>query len=225
MLWKHNRGIAATVSTSNSERLLDRVTVLPVCNRNKIQIATGNFHEDNRLGEGGFDSVYKGTMPNGIQLAVKRLSVQSLQGKKQFLNQVKLVAKIQHRNLVNLLGCCAEGSEHLLVYEFLPKKSLDKILFHLQRSEELDWPKRLNIILGVARGLLYLHQDSQLQIIHRDIKASNILLYEKMQPKISDFGLARLFHLEKTHINTMVAGTLGYMAQCTRLCSKWSIIC
>ncbi|GLJ55027.1 hypothetical protein SUGI_1181240 [Cryptomeria japonica] len=181
-------------------------------NLENIKAATSDFHEDNKLGEGGFGSVYKGTMPNGLQIAVKRLSVQSSQGKKQFLNEIKLVAKIQHRNLVNLLRCCAEGSERLLVYEFLPNKSLDKILFHPERSQELDWPKRLNIILGVARGLLYLHQDSQLQIIHRDIKASNILLDEKMQPKISDFGLARLFQLDETHVNTMVAGTLGYMA-------------
>ncbi|GLJ27251.1 hypothetical protein SUGI_0534690 [Cryptomeria japonica] len=152
-------------------------------------------------------------MSNGIQIAVKKLSVQSLQGMEQFLNEVKLIEKIQHHYLVNLLGCCIEGSERLLVYEFLPNKSLEKILFHPQRSKELDWHKRLNIIHGVARGLLYLHEDSQLPIIHRDIKASNILLDEKMEPKISDFGLARLFCRDETHINTLrVAGTLGYMA-------------
>ncbi|GLJ55028.1 hypothetical protein SUGI_1181250 [Cryptomeria japonica] len=151
-------------------------------------------------------------MPNGVQIAVKKLSVQSTQGKEQFLNEVKLVAKIQHRNLVKLLGCCAEGSERLLVYEHLVNKSLDKIVFHPQRSKLLDWPKRLKIILGVARGLLYLHEDSHLRIIHRDIKARNILLDEKMEPKISDFGLARLIGQDESHVETRLAGTYGYMA-------------
>ncbi|XP_057825308.2 cysteine-rich receptor-like protein kinase 43 [Cryptomeria japonica] len=184
-----------------------------IFNLENIKAPTHNFHDDNKLGEGGFGTVYKCTMSNGIQIAVKKLSVQSLQGMEQFLNEVKLIEKIQHHYLVNLLGCCIEGSERLLVYEFLPNKSLEKILFHPQRSKELDWHKRLNIIHGVARGLLYLHEDSQLPIIHRDIKASNILLDEKMEPKISDFGLARLFCRDETHINTLrVAGTLGYMA-------------
>ncbi|GLJ55030.1 hypothetical protein SUGI_1181270 [Cryptomeria japonica] len=183
-----------------------------IFNLENIKIATRNFHGDNKLGEGGFGSVYKGTMPDGLQIAVKKLSVQSTQGKEQFLNEVKLVAKIQHRNLVKLLGCCAEGKERLLVYEHMVNKSLDKILFHPQRSEELDWPKRLNIILGVARGLLYLHEDSHLRIIHRDIKASNILLDEKMEPKISDFGLARLIRQDESHVETRLAGTYGYMA-------------
>ncbi|GLJ37782.1 hypothetical protein SUGI_0767950 [Cryptomeria japonica] len=174
--------------------------------------ATRNFNEENKLGEGGFGPVYKGTMPDGREVAVKKLSVKSSQGNKEFLNEVKLVAKIQHRNLVNLLGCCVEGSERLLVYEYLANKSLDKILFHPQRSKELDWQTRLNIISGVARGLLYLHEDSQLRIIHRDIKASNILLDEKMNPKIADFGLAKLFPENQTHISTRVAGTYGYLA-------------
>ncbi|XP_057822153.2 cysteine-rich receptor-like protein kinase 6 [Cryptomeria japonica] len=183
-----------------------------IFNLENIKAATKNFHDDKKLGEGGFGAVYKGTMQNGLQIAVKKLSVQSSQGKEQFLNEVKLVAKIQHRNLVILLGCCAEGSERLLVYEFLPNNSLDKILFHPEKGKELNWNRRLNIILGVARGLLYLHEDSQLPIIHRDIKASNILLDDKMEPKISDFGLARLFCRDETHVNTRVAGTLGYMA-------------
>ncbi|XP_059063892.1 cysteine-rich receptor-like protein kinase 15 [Cryptomeria japonica] len=177
-----------------------------------IKVATRNFDEDNKLGEGGFGSVYKGTMPDGKQIAVKKLSLKSSQGKVEFLNEVKLVAKIQHRNLVNLLGCCAEGSERLLVYEFLVNTSLDKILFHPERKKVLDWNRRLNIICGVGRGLLYLHEDSQLKIIHRDIKASNILLNEKLEPKISDFGLARLVGQDETFVNTKVAGTYGYMA-------------
>ncbi|KAH9302194.1 hypothetical protein KI387_013777, partial [Taxus chinensis] len=183
-----------------------------VFNLEKIRAATNNFHEDNKLGEGGFGPVYKGTMPDGKQIAVKKLSIQSRQGKEEFLNEVKLVAKIQHRNLVNILGCCAEGSERLLIYEFLANKSLDQILFNPQWSKELEWQRRLNIIRGIARGLLYLHEDSQPRIIHRDIKASNILLDEKMEPKISDFGLARLFGQDESLVNTRIAGTFGYMA-------------
>ncbi|GLJ34645.1 hypothetical protein SUGI_0696780 [Cryptomeria japonica] len=172
-----------------------------------IRVATRNFHDDNKLGEGGFGSVYKGTMPDGKEVAVKKLSLKSSQGKVEFLNEVKLVAKIQHRNLVSLLGCCIEGFERLLVYEFLVNKSLDKILFDPDQRKELDWNKRLNIICGIARGLLYLHEDSRLRIIHRDIKASNILLDEKFLPKISDFGLARLIHQDEAYVNTRVAGT------------------
>uniref|UniRef100_A0A0D6QTZ7 Cysteine-rich receptor-like protein kinase 10 n=1 Tax=Araucaria cunninghamii TaxID=56994 RepID=A0A0D6QTZ7_ARACU len=183
-----------------------------VFNLETVIAATTNFHENNKLGEGGFGPVYKGIMPDGKEVAVKKLSLKSTQGRKEFLNEVKLVAKIQHRNLVNLLGCCAEGLERLLVYEYLPNKSLDKILFDPERRRELDWQKRFNIIIGIARGLLYLHEDSQMRIIHRDIKASNILLDGKMNPKIADFGLERLFSEDETHVSTAVAGTYGYMA-------------
>jgi len=183
--------------------------------------ATENFHDDNKLGEGGFGPVYKGTTQDGKEIAVKKLSLKSMQGRKEFLNEVKLVAKIRHRNIVSILGCCAEGSERLLVYEYLPNKSLDKIL--LDRNKHIDWQKRYNIILGVARGLLYLHQDSHLRIIHRDIKASNILLDEKLNPKIADFGLARLFPEDVTHVSTGAAGTYGYMAPEYALQGKLSV--
>eukprot|EP00253_Pinus_taeda_P027994 PITA_27994 len=174
--------------------------------------ATENFHDNNKLGEGGFGAVYKGTTEDGKEIAVKKLSVRSMQGKKEFLNEVRLMAKIQHRNLVNLLGCCAEGIERLLVYEYLPNKSLDKILFDPNKRNQLDWQKRYNIIVGVARGLLYLHEDSPMRIIHRDIKASNILLDERLNAKIADFGLARLFPEDESQLTTRVAGTYGYMA-------------
>eukprot|EP01018_Ginkgo_biloba_P036594 Gb_07081 [translate_table: standard] len=177
-----------------------------------LTVATANFSDANKLGEGGFGPVYKGRTPDGVEIAVKKLSVRSGQGKTEFLNEVKLVAKIQHRNLVKLLGCCAEGVERLLVYEYLPNKSLDTFLFDQVKRRSLDWQKRCNIILGIARGLLYLHEDSQLRIIHRDIKASNILLDDKLNPKIADFGLARLFPEDESHVHTRVAGTYGYMA-------------
>eukprot|EP00252_Welwitschia_mirabilis_P021332 TRINITY_DN5455_c1_g1_i3.p1 TRINITY_DN5455_c1_g1~~TRINITY_DN5455_c1_g1_i3.p1 ORF type:complete len:576 (+),score=59.82 TRINITY_DN5455_c1_g1_i3:162-1730(+) len=174
--------------------------------------ATNNFHDDLKLGEGGFGTVYKGTLEDGREIAVKRLSVRSLQGRQEFINEIKVVARIQHRNLINLLGCCTEGSDRILVYEYLPNNSLDKILFDSEKRRMLDWQKRCNIIFGVARGLLYLHEDCKLKIIHRDIKGSNILLDDKFNPKIADFGLARLFSDEESYIQTRIAGTYGYMA-------------
>uniref|UniRef100_A0A0C9S4A1 TSA: Wollemia nobilis Ref_Wollemi_Transcript_25594_2264 transcribed RNA sequence n=1 Tax=Wollemia nobilis TaxID=56998 RepID=A0A0C9S4A1_9CONI len=177
-----------------------------------LKLATSDFHDDNKVGEGGFGPVYKGTLPDGRQIAVKKLSMKSKQGKNEFLNEVKIVAKIQHRNLVKLLGCCASRMEKLLVYEYMPNNSLEKMLFDPERRHILDWQKRYNIVLGVARGLLYLHEDSQPRIIHRDIKAGNILLDEKLNPKISDFGMARLVRAETAQVNTRIAGTYGYMA-------------
>ncbi|GLJ19411.1 hypothetical protein SUGI_0350170 [Cryptomeria japonica] len=173
--------------------------------------AIENFHENSKLGEGGFGAVYKGITSDGNEIAVKKLSAKSKQGKKEFMNEVKLVANVQHRNLARLLGCCVEGNERLLVYDYFPNKSLDTFLFDVEKRKELDWEKRYNIIIGIARGLLYLHQESQLRIIHRDIKANNILLDHKLNPKIADFGLAKLFPEDKTHIHTRVAGTYGYM--------------
>ncbi|XP_023519180.1 cysteine-rich receptor-like protein kinase 25 [Cucurbita pepo subsp. pepo] len=178
-----------------------------------LQIATNFFSEVNKLGHGGFGPVYKGLMPNGQQVAIKKLSVDSRQGVRQFSNEVKLLLRIQHRNLVILLGCCVEGPEKMLVYEFLPNRSLDYFIFDKKRSPFLDWTTRFHIITGIVRGLLYLHEEAPARIIHRDIKASNVLLDEKLNPKISDFGLARLFPGDDTHLNTFkIAGTYGYMA-------------
>ncbi|XP_020092885.1 cysteine-rich receptor-like protein kinase 10 [Ananas comosus] len=178
-----------------------------------IRAATSNFSEANNLGEGGFGPVYKGMLQDGQEIAVKRLSVSSVQGLVELKNEVVLVAKLQHRNLVRLLGCCLEEQEKLLVYEYLLNKSLDKFLFDPVRREQLDWVIRFKIIEGISRGLLYLHEDSRLKIVHRDLKASNILLDAFMTPKISDFGLAKLFDADASEGNTTrIAGTYGYMA-------------
>nr|KYP64257.1 Cysteine-rich receptor-like protein kinase 29 [Cajanus cajan] len=178
-----------------------------------IQVATNNFSDSNKLGEGGFGTVYQGLLSNGQGIAVKRLSSNSGQGDMEFKNEVLLLAKLQHRNLVRLLGFSLAGREKLLVYEFVPNKSLDYFIFNPTKKAQLDWERRYKIIRGVARGLLYLHEDSRLRIIHRDLKASNVLLDEEMIPKISDFGMARLIVADQTQENTSrVVGTYGYMA-------------
>ncbi|KAM5577306.1 hypothetical protein ABKV19_007916 [Rosa sericea] len=178
-----------------------------------IRVATDDFSEANKLGQGGFGSVYRGKLPNGEEIAVKRLSMDSGQGDLEFKNEVLLVAK--HRNLVRLLGFCLEGNERLLVYEYLPNASLDHIIFDPIKRGQLDWDRRYKIIEGIARGLLYLHVDSRLMIIHRDLKASNILIAAEMNPKISDFDMARLFMLDETQRNTnRIVGTYGQKNSC-----------
>ncbi|KAF5820584.1 putative protein kinase RLK-Pelle-DLSV family [Helianthus annuus] len=177
-----------------------------------IKEATNDFSERNKLGEGGFGSVYKGLLQSGQDIAVKRLSKDSGQGETEFKNEVMLVAKLQHRNLVRLLGFSLEGTERLLVYEFMPNASLDHFIFDPTKCALIDWNRRNKIIKGVARGLVYLHEDSRLKIIHRDMKASNVLLDEEMNPKIADFGMARLFNLQETHgCTNRIVGTYGYM--------------
>ncbi|XP_038897081.1 G-type lectin S-receptor-like serine/threonine-protein kinase At4g27290 [Benincasa hispida] len=186
---------------------------LPLFDLTTISNATDNFSNSNKLGEGGFGAVFKGRLMDGQEIAVKRLSSYSRQGTDEFKNEVILIAKLQHRNLVKLLGCCIQGEEKMLIYEYMPNKSLDSFIFDSARKKLLDWSKRFNIICGVARGILYLHQDSRLRIIHRDLKASNVLLDIDMNPKISDFGMARTFGGDQTEGNTRrVVGTYGYMA-------------
>ncbi|XP_071706278.1 G-type lectin S-receptor-like serine/threonine-protein kinase At4g27290 isoform X2 [Rutidosis leptorrhynchoides] len=185
---------------------------LPFFSFSEVSKLTNNFSNDNKLGEGGFGLVYKGVMDDGREIAVKRLSGTSSQGLDEFKNEVRCIHKLQHRNLVNILGCCAQNNEFMLIYEYLPNRSLDKILFDETKSSVLDWSNRFCIIRGIARGLLYLHQDSRIRIIHRDLKASNILLDSDMNPKISDFGLARIFEGPETGTKTKnVAGTYGYI--------------
>ncbi|KAI5605602.1 hypothetical protein BDE02_01G363700 [Populus trichocarpa] len=181
---------------------------LPIVDLSTIAHATDNFSSSNKLGEGGFGPVYKGILIEGQEIAVKSLSKSSVQGMDEFKNEVKFIAKLQHRNLVKLLGYCIQEDENMLIYEYMPNKSLDFFIFDQARRKLLDWTKRMNIIGGIARGLLYLHQDSRLRVIHRDIKASNILLDNELNPKISDFGLARMFRGDETEANThRVIGT------------------
>ncbi|KAK7324505.1 hypothetical protein VNO77_28107 [Canavalia gladiata] len=179
----------------------------------QIKVATNNFNISNKIGEGGFGPVYKGTLSDGTMIAVKQLSSKSKQGNREFITEIGLISALQHPCLVKLYGCCAEGDQLLLVYEYLENNSLAHTLFGREESHlMLDWPTRHKICVGIARGLAFLHEESQLKIVHRDIKATNVLLDKDLNPKISDFGLARLNEEENTHISTRIAGTYGYMA-------------
>lgn len=200
-----------------------------------LSAATRGFSERQKLGQGGFGPVYRGRLADGREVAVKRLGAGSRQGAREFRNEATLLSRVQHRNVVNLIGYCAHGpDDKLLVYEYVPNESLDKILFssppppprnshsgsssdgeRRRQREELTWARRHEVVVGVARGLLYLHEDAHTPIIHRDIKASNILLDDRWVPKIADFGMARLFPEAgdgRSHVQTRVAGTNGYMA-------------
>nr|XP_027098199.1 cysteine-rich receptor-like protein kinase 2 isoform X1 [Coffea arabica] len=230
-----------------------------------LEKATGSFDEANKLGQGGFGTVYKGVLPDGREIAVKRLFFNNKHRAADFYNEVNIISSVEHKNLVRLLGCSCSGPESLLVYEFLPNKSLDRFIFGKYRlyikgldskfnfksflrqdivdrnrafgpyyinvvlelndklhyltdvtdankGKALNWEKRFEIIIGTAEGLVYLHENTKCRIIHRDIKASNILLDSRLRSKIADFGLARSFQEDKSHISTAIAGTLGYMA-------------
>lgn len=214
-LWR--RG-SQRVTGSKSAKLDDVLPTenmeLPLMDLVMVQASTNYFSDEYKLGEGGFGPVYRGVLPDGREIAVKRLSTTSGQGSIEFKNEVRLIAKLQHRNLIRLLGCCMEREEMLLIYEYLPNGSLDAFLFGARNRSHLDWRRRLHIVEGVARGLLYLHEDSRLKVIHRDLKASNVLLDSEMNAKISDFGMATIFEGENNDVDEAmrVVGTYGYMA-------------
>ncbi|KAL5549059.1 hypothetical protein UlMin_004290 [Ulmus minor] len=197
--------LGAMLATVNSSRLNFSYEVL--------EKATNYFHNSTKLGQGGSGSVYKGVLPDGKAVAIKRLFFNTTQWVDHFFNEVNLISEIRHKNLVELLGCSITGPESLLVYEYVPNQSLLDHIFGVRRNDRpVSWELRYKIILGTAEGLAYLHEESNLRIIHRDIKLSNILLEEDFTPKIADFGLARLFPEDKSHISTAIAGTLGYLA-------------
>ncbi|XP_050276590.1 cysteine-rich receptor-like protein kinase 3 isoform X12 [Quercus robur] len=177
-----------------------------------LEKATNYFHHSKKLGQGGSGSVYKGVLPDGKVVAIKRLFFNTRQWVDHFFNEVNLISDIHHKNLVKLLGCSIAGPESLLVYEYVPNQSLHDYFSAKRKLQLLKWEVRYKIILGTAEGLAYLHEELETRIIHRDIKLSNILLEEDFTAKIADFGLARLFPEDKTHISTGIAGTLGYIA-------------
>ncbi|KAL9298063.1 hypothetical protein ACSQ67_023959 [Phaseolus vulgaris] len=208
VLWK--MGLLCRKDTTDRE-LLDMKT--GYYSLRQIKGATNNFDPANKIGEGGFGPVYKGVLSDGDVIAVKQLSSKSKQGNREFVNEIGMISALQHPNLVKLYGCCIEGNQLLLIYEYMENNSLARALFGEEEQKlHLDWPTRMKICVGIARGLAYLHEESRLKIVHRDIKATNVLLDRDLNAKISDFGLAKLDEEENTHISTRIAGTIGYMA-------------
>ncbi|XVE83032.1 hypothetical protein DITRI_Ditri16bG0054200 [Diplodiscus trichospermus] len=176
-----------------------------------LAAATSNFSEQRKLGEGGFGAVYRGYLLDlDMAIAVKRISSGSKQGKKEYITEVKVISQLRHRNLVQLIGWCHDKNDFLLVYEFMPNGSLDSHLFG--RRSPLSWPRRFRISLGLASALLYLHEEWEQCVVHRDIKSSNVMLDSNFSTKLGDFGLAKLMDHELGPKTTGLAGTLGYMA-------------
>nr|XP_025884898.1 cysteine-rich receptor-like protein kinase 10 [Solanum lycopersicum] len=196
---------------ANSQETLLQGTNVIAYDSNDLAAATNNFSLANKIGHGGFGNVYKGVLANGVEIAVKKQDMTSRQGFSEFKNEVKLIAKLQHRNLTKLLGYCINGAEKFLVYEFMANNSLDKVIFDPARRGAITWPMRFNIIKGIAKGLVYMHHDSRLTIIHRDLKASNVLLDREMTPKISDLGLSRVVEDGVEEKTQHLIGTRGYM--------------
>ncbi|KAL6865245.1 hypothetical protein ACP4OV_016396 [Aristida adscensionis] len=222
---KKRRSAAQSVppSASNSSDDIENADML-IFDLSTIRAATEDFAESRMLGKGGFGMVYKGVLPDGQEIAVKRLCQSSRQGMGELKSELVVVSKLHHKNLVRLIGVCLQDNEKILVYEYMPNRSLDTILFDSEKNEVLDWGKRFQIINGIARGLQYLHEDSQLKIVHRDLKASNVLLDLDYVPKISDFGLAKIFGGDQSkYVTHRIAGTYGYMAPEYAMRGQYSI--
>ncbi|XVE97065.1 hypothetical protein REPUB_Repub02eG0278500 [Reevesia pubescens] len=180
---------------------------------NSLRSATSDFRPSNRIGGGGFGVVYRGVLRDGTEVAIKTLSAESKQGSREFVTEIDMISNIRHPNLVELIGCCIDDNHRVLVYEYLENNSLASVLLGSRSNYiALDWPTRAAICLGTASGLAFLHYEAVPHIVHRDIKASNILLDGNFHPKIGDFGLAKLFPDNVTHVSTRVAGTMGYLA-------------
>uniref|UniRef100_A0A2N9IPV3 Cysteine-rich receptor-like protein kinase 2 n=1 Tax=Fagus sylvatica TaxID=28930 RepID=A0A2N9IPV3_FAGSY len=212
-IWKHRNIQKKRRGSNDAEKLVKTLHDSSLNFKySTLEKATGAFDDVNKLGQGGFGTVYKGALPDGREIAVKRLFFNNRHRAADFYNEVNIISSAEHKNLVRLLGCSCSGPESLLVYEFLPNKSLDRFIFDANRGKALNWEKRYEIIVGTAEGLVYLHENCKIRIIHRDIKASNILLDSRLRAKIADFGLARSFQEDQSHISTAIAGTLGYMA-------------
>ncbi|XP_059072472.1 probable LRR receptor-like serine/threonine-protein kinase At1g53430 isoform X1 [Cryptomeria japonica] len=211
---RRNRTKSRSSKANDDRDFINTDTISNTFSLEMIKNATSDFNPKNKIGEGGFGTVFKGILPDRKMIAVKQMFHNSRQGVREFLNELGTISAMHHPNLVELYGCCIEGKQLFLVYEYMENNSLARGLFGPQEFRlTLDWPQRYNICLGVARGLAYLNDGSRLKIIHRDIKTTNILLDRHLNPKISDFGLAKLFDgQDKTHVNTRVAGTIGYMA-------------
>ncbi|KAL5803324.1 hypothetical protein ACOSQ4_031629 [Xanthoceras sorbifolium] len=200
-------------STKTSFEVIEGIHDVKLYTYKELRIATDDFSPTHKIGEGGFGSVYKGRLKGGKIAAIKVLSAESRQGVQEFLTEINVISEIKHENLVKLYGCCVEGDHRILVYNYLENNSLAQTLLGGAHSNiQFSWRTRSRICIGIARGLAFLHEEIRPHIIHRDIKASNILLDKDLMPKISDFGLAKLIPPNMTHVSTRVAGTIGYLA-------------
>lgn len=213
---RRNRDSLTSHTAAAEAAAIEEISKIPnvrLYSYEELRKATENFRFENKLGQGGFGSVYKGRLRNGTLAAIKVLSMDSSQGTREFLAEINVITVINHDNLVKLHGYCVEGQHRILVYPYLENGSLDKMLFGRGRGNiQFNWQTRCKICIGIAQGLTFLHEEVQPHVVHRDIKASNILLDKDLTAKISDFGLARLLPSHMTHVSTCIAGTEGYLA-------------